>query len=145
MKNNLHITLDFTAQRVDNSSLLRVMKFYLRNPTFLIILILSFSTPTAHGDFETPFVDANAGSTVTGICYLLDGGEKGKFMALVSSDTEEHFLVLATAQKGIVKDGQLGRLVKVKARVIQSGKSLTRIEILKVTRMKPGKAAKSTP
>ncbi len=102
------------------------------------ILSLLFLPLTTRADSETPFVDAEEGSTVAGACYLLDGGEAGKFMALVSSDTEEHFLVMATAKKGIVKNGQLGRLVKVKARVIQSGKPLTRIEILKVTRMKRG-------
>lgn len=107
------------------------------NSCTAILLALALSSTFALGDSMTPFVDHKSGEEVTGFGYVLEGSADGKFMVLVTSDTLEHFLVVATAKKGVVKRGHLGRPARVKGRVLKSGDPhFTQIEILKVTVVK---------
>jgi hypothetical protein len=88
--------------------------------TFRIaLLVLALSVPaSARADAPTPFVDTKykVGETYTESASLVALGG-ASYLVIVQSDTDEYFVLRATAPKGVVKPDQIGKPVTIEAKI----------------------------
>lgn len=91
----------------------------MRHLLLTLSAVVLFAT-AASADAPTPFVDAGrykVGETYTEEANLVSLGGTS-YLVIVETDTKEYLILRATAKKGVVADDQLGRAVKVEAKLV---------------------------
>jgi hypothetical protein len=95
-----------------------------------LMLCLAFLLPLlavvpSWGDAATPFLEgpnSQVAAVSEGHGYVLAGEDDDGpvFLVMVSSDSMEHIVILAKADKGVVPANLLGRPVIIKAQILKS-------------------------
>lgn len=112
--------------------------------------------PAALADFSTPFIEDSknqVGNVIEGHGFLLaEELDRGTgYLILVTSDTAVHFLIVAEAERGVVRSEVLGRSCVIRAQVLsrpaqppRSGYALgMRLKILSAVSVAEANAAKA--
>jgi len=113
--------------------------------TILILWVGLFGGTIALADFATPFMEINnkvgdvseAHGYVVALSHEVESCDH--YLVVVTTDTMEHRVLDATADKNVVKEALLGRPVMIKAKVVdrtqdpQTKRVLPKLRILSVT------------
>lgn len=86
----------------------------------LALSAIALLATVANADAPTPFVDASrykVGEMYIEEASLVSLGGTS-YLVIVETDTKEYLVLRATAKKGVVADDQLGRAVRVEAKLV---------------------------
>lgn len=85
----------------------------------LLALALCLPAAVTRADAPTPFVDTRykVGETYTESGNLISLGG-ASYLVVVHSDTDEYYVLRATAPTGTVKPDQIGKPIKLEAKVV---------------------------
>lgn len=99
----------------------------------LLALSVAF-TSVARADAPTPFVEEpyyKVGATYTEPGSIISLGGTS-YLVVVQSDTDDYYVLRATAPKGVVKPEQLGKPVTVEAKLVSRKKRKNEIPEIKL-------------
>jgi vacuolar-type H+-ATPase catalytic subunit A/Vma1 len=112
--------------------------------THLLVLVcltlVGLAARPAAADFATPWVEGTkVGDVVTAHAWVVTmDAEQTAYGVVVMTDTMQHVLIPAEAEKGVVDPAALGRWAMVKAVVtVRIDAKTVKIKILEVTPIKP--------
>jgi hypothetical protein len=99
----------------------------------LLALSVAF-TSVARADAPTPFVEDpyyKVGMTYTESGSIISLGG-ASYLVVVQSDTDDYYVLRATAPKGVVKPEQLGKPMKVEAKIVSREKRKNQVPEIKL-------------
>jgi len=120
----------------------------------LILVVMPLIGNSVVADFATPFIEINNKvgdvSEAHGFVVVLSSKVEDcrSFLVIVTTDTMEHVVIRATAEKNLVKESLLGRQVIIKAEVTdrQEDPKTKRIKVqLKIHSVKSPETKKAIP